>query len=360
MRLERTLILAFALLGAGALGCGDEVGPCDAPLEGEDTVLYNDTVQFGGQAIMNRACAGCHSSTAKGKARGGAPAGLNFDLYPVDSESAEVVEPGSTSNDAGQKIVAIKRAGWSGLQERQRRVFEERNMIWQQVKDGLMPPPDRSSFGLLANIIGTNNRQPCQMDVGAFAPLSEKSSRDVLRKWLACGAPVVEVNTKELGADKSLASYPDGGFVPSAGFVGYQYMVCGGGDAGTGGVIAFEDVYEKIIGKRCTECHSADGEQEPYLDTVDKAYAVLVDDKAAQCNGKPYVKSGDPTQSYLYELVSQTPKCSNGIRMPLDGLSSSDQKMISDWIAGGARRARDVATPQTPMTAGMDAGMSMP
>ena len=54
---ERTWMAVLALVGVAATGCGEEVGPCDAPIEGEDTVLYNSTVQFGGQAIMNKACA---------------------------------------------------------------------------------------------------------------------------------------------------------------------------------------------------------------------------------------------------------------------------------------------------------------
>jgi cytochrome c553 len=357
---ERTWMIALALLGATAAGCGEEVGPCDAPIDGEDTVLFNSTVQFGGQAIMNKACAGCHSSGAKGKARGGAPAGLDFDLYPVDPDSAEVVESGVSTNDAGQPIIKLKRAGWSGLRERQRRIFEERNLIWQQVKDGLMPPPDRSVFGQLQSIVGTSNRQPCQMDVGAYSNLSEKSSRDVLRKWLACGAPIVEINSDKIAADKDNASYPDAGFTPSAGIVGYQYLSCDGSDGGTGSVITFEDVYEKIIATSCLDCHSQSGQQTPNLDGVDKAHTALVGDKNAHCNGKPYVKAGDSAQSYLYELVSQTPNCSNMTRMPTIPLSSADQKMIADWIKGGALRRSDVPKSSVSNVSGMDAGVPTP
>lgn len=346
----------LALVGMAAAGCGEEVGPCDAPIEGEDTVLYNSTVQFGGQAIMNKACASCHSSNAKGKARGGAPAGLDFDLYPVDPESAEAVEPGVTTNDAGQPIIKLKRAGWSGLRERQRRIFEERNLIWQQVKDGLMPPPDRSVFGQLQSIIGTNNRQPCQMDVGAYQNLSEKSSRDVLRKWLACGAPIVEINSDKIASDKDNASYPDAGFTPSAGIVGYQYLSCEDSDGGAGGVVTFEALYEKVISQSCVRCHG-DG-QEPAFSTIDEAYVLFTGPTGAKCNGRSLVKPGDAAQSYLYDLVSKSyPGCSS--RMPTDfPLSTADQRMFAAWINGGALRAGQ--TRPSTAVGGMDAGVPMP
>ena len=240
MRLDRTLFAMLLSSFVHAAGCGDEVGPCDDVQDGEDTVLVGNTVQFGGQAIMNLACASCHSSQAKGAARRGAPAGLDFDLLPLDPDDPALTD-GTTVNAAGQTLVKLKPTSVAGLRQRQRRVFEDRETIFQQVKDGMMPPPggEFDVFRSLARIVGTTNTSPCQADVGAFAPLSRKSSRDVLRKWLACRAPIVEINssnkvkTKPEGLDLLVGTSdagvaPDAGvtFVQAAGLAGYQYEVC--------------------------------------------------------------------------------------------------------------------------------------
>jgi hypothetical protein len=56
--------------------CTEDVGECfHDGARGRDTVLNNGVVQYGGQAILNTACAnGCHNSQEKGAQRHGAPA----------------------------------------------------------------------------------------------------------------------------------------------------------------------------------------------------------------------------------------------------------------------------------------------
>src|SRR5262249_25254355 len=76
--------LAFVLLGLS--GCDASLGKCTDKYQGRDPVsLPSGSVMYEGQAIINASCAGgrCHSSTAHGDARSGAPAGLDFDLLPV-------------------------------------------------------------------------------------------------------------------------------------------------------------------------------------------------------------------------------------------------------------------------------------
>src|SRR5688500_7897877 len=83
-----TLITLLAGLSALTAGCND-LGTCDDPARGRRTVKTGsgpDQVMYAGQAIMQRSCAtGCHSSKTSGGGRQGAPAGLNFDLAPIES-----------------------------------------------------------------------------------------------------------------------------------------------------------------------------------------------------------------------------------------------------------------------------------
>lgn len=369
MRLNRTLVAILLTSSLPLLGCTDEVGSCDDDAQGEDTVLVNGAVQFGGQAIMNQACAGCHSSTAKGAARQGAPAGLDFDLLPIDPEDPSLVD-GTKMNADRTVVVNVKPAALAGLRERRRRVFEDRNTIWQQVKEGMMPPPGSAfdGFRTLSNIIGTSDGAPCKADVGPLAPLSRKSSRDVLRKWLACSAPVVEVNSSDkvvtmpdqeniVTTDAGTGAVDAGTAWSVAGEVGYQFAVCE--DTGDGGTqITIEQVFERVMGGKCALCHPSVAE--PDLSTPEAAYAALVGKQSDECD-KPYVVPGNAEGSFLYELVSTTPSCS--MRMPPTGnLASGEIKVIADWINAGALRASEVdkarASEPLPASIGLDAGIA--
>lgn len=349
------LLVAGCVFGmfSSLVGCGDEVGECEDPNRGQDTVLLNGRIQYGGQAIMNQACAqGCHSSSAQGASRQGAPAGLDFDLQPVDPDGEEA--EGLAVSDAGT-IVKLRPDVASGLRERQRRVFEDRDRIWQQVKDGLMPPDGQFARfrKAVSNIFDSNDQNPCAMGK-AFESISEKSSQDVLRKWLSCGAPIVESTSPEV------MSYG------AAGAAGYQYPACGvtpgdggtGSDGGGGGTeITIESVHMRLF-SQCTDCHSPDGQQEPDLSTPDKAYAVLVEDSEMQCDGKPYVTKGDPTQSYFYEILKETrPGCGTPRMPPGGALTAAELKLVSDWIAGGALRQADTVKSINTLQGGLDAGV---
>src|SRR5687768_1153527 len=90
--------LVFAALWAS--GCSESVGECkDGPRDGRDTVVVNGAVQYGGQAILNVACASCHSSGAKSSVRQGAPEGLDFDLLPVDTD-----DPSEVNGVSGARV----------------------------------------------------------------------------------------------------------------------------------------------------------------------------------------------------------------------------------------------------------------
>lgn len=353
MKRNGTLFALLMLVSLYALGCGEDVGSCDDPNEGRDTVLVDSTtVQYGGQAIINKSCASCHGSGATGDGRRGAPAGLDFDLVPADPDDPDQAD-GTQMNEAGETVVRLKPAVLAGLRARQRKVFEERNLIWQQVKDGLMPPDGLgAAFKRLASIFSSPEESPCTKG-NAYPDITTKAAQDVLRNWLACGAPIVETNATQVTKNRS------------AGAAGYQYPSCSAaaGDAGPGGdggvVITLEQVQEQIFDGACSGCHPS---VDPVVDltSADNSFEAFVMDTAVKCdaNNKPYITKGRPDQSFLYELVStDDPACS--LRMPADGtkLSTAQIKLISDWITGGALRESDVDKSRNPLQGGLDAGV---
>lgn len=324
MNSTRTLLAPLALLAVFSVACGEEVGSCDDPSRGQDTVISDGLIQFGGQAIINQACAGCHGSGVTGASRQGAPAGLDFDLLPVEEPMAA-----GTSKKGGDTIVELQPETVKGLRERQRLVFEERNLIWQQVKDGVMPPDGLGARfrELVKSIADTSESEPCTRGP-AYKEIGEKQTQDVLRNWLACGAPIVESQGASVTRDKI------------AGVAGYQFKMCGeGGEGGGGEPITIELLQEQVIDSKCATCHG--GAIEPDLSTADKSYEVFTAAGDA-CMGKPYVDMAgkDLGQSYLHELLTaDKPSCPPGIKMPQGStLSSAQLKLFEDWIAAGAPR----------------------
>jgi len=319
MLLRNAACSGLVLVSALALGCGEEVGSCDDPSKGHDTVLVGTTIQYGGQAIINESCAGCHGSQVRGAARRGAPAGLDFDLIPAESE--EVGE-----NQDGDTVMVLEEGVVRGLRERQRRVFEQRNLIWDQVKEGLMPPNGvGAAYRQLKRVFDTKDDDVCTKRKASYDGVFEKSSMDVLRNWLACGAPIVETNSESV----EKAGIP--------GAAGFQYPLCEAAPSMPGEPIPFDTVYETVF-PRCTGCHS--GISSPDLGTADKAYAVLVESGEEQCQTKPYVTPGEVAGSYFYDVVNEeNPACTPMGRMPPGAeLTKSELKLISDWIASGAER----------------------
>jgi mono/diheme cytochrome c family protein len=338
----RTLAATLAPLAFAALGCSEDVGPCKDPNQGRDTVLYGGSIQYGGQAILNASCAPCHSEGAKGAMRQGAPEGLDLDLRPADPEDPEEAS-GVESNK-----VTLTQSTISRLRGRQRSVFEERDLIYDQVVRGLMPPDGLGAQfrKAIVSIFDSDDESPCTQGA-AYAPTTAKASQEVLRNWLACGAPIVETTSPMvLGR--------------TAGAAGYQYQTCDGpvappgdggvvvpaGDGGTGEggtvgpVITIQTLQTQIFegSGACVGCHVKGGVASiPDLSSAAASYESLLNGPLGDCN-KAYVTKGDPSKSFLYEVISvDKPSC--GDRMPPGGkLTTSQIKLISDWITQGAMR----------------------
>ena len=363
MKPIRALLAVLVPVSLFAFGCTEDVGSCEGDLRGMDTVKSGGVIQYAGQAIINTSCATvCHSSKAAGEARHGAPSGLDFDLVPVAEEDTD---GGVGTTDAGNTIVALNAGEIGALRERQRIVFEKRNLIWGQVKEGLMPPDGLfKSFRRLAGITDSPEANPCQRATNGFLEITEKPSQEILRNWLACSTPIVESYGKDVKVNGV------------AGVAGYQYQECLDDvpvtpptDAGTDSsvpttaAITIEMLQTKIFEALvCSTCHPALNPPgkgiKLDLTSAAMSYATLVTDTSMKCNNKPYVTPGDPTKSWLYDVVAlDNPGCGTE-RMPqnLAKLTASQLKLVSDWIAQGAKRASDVKSVSSSLNGGLDAG----
>lgn len=134
---------AWLLATVGSAGCGPGLGECDMAA----LMLSTDGSRpYDGQRLVHQTCASgqCHSELAKGAARVGAPADLNFDLVPADESVPELAR---ITRGAGN-------------------VDELAEEMWEWIDDGTMPPD--------------NQRMPL-----------EGENKEAVRNWLACGAPMV-------------------------------------------------------------------------------------------------------------------------------------------------------------------------
>jgi hypothetical protein len=306
-------------------GCSDGVGTCDTTTHGRDTVLVGSVVQYGGQAIINSACANgtCHSSAAEGEARHGAPAFLDFDLVPVDPSEAA----GEDQNKRGDAIVQLTDRQLVNLRSRQLLLVRERDAVWQQVRDGLMPPSGiYEAYRQLKTIFDSDESEPCTR-AKRFTTTSDGDAQEVLRNWLACGAPIVEVNSPLV--EKNAV----------AGRAGFQYPICGGDgdvpdDGGEPIVISLQELLDTGPLSFCVSCHPSSSK--PDLKTL-AAATTMVNSEAEVCNGKPYVTRGDPDRSFLYEVLSDEKPGCDVRRMPIGSkLTAAELKLVRDWIGAGA------------------------
>lgn len=317
MRSQQSFLGAVLWLSYGT-GCVDDLGTCDPAKLGRDSVLMNsNTVVYAGQAIINKACAtGCHASTAKGKDRRGAPEGLDFDLLPVLEEKAA----GTRKNAKGDTLVKLKSSQASGLQQRRNIVMSQRDEIWRQVQENLMPPG--SSFeALLTSIYTAKDDAPCQR-VTPFKKLPDGLARQAFRNWLACGVPIVEA----IGEDVSRRQIP--------GTVGYQFPACPPEDMSSE-PSTLETLLEGPFGT-CSSCHPI--LSPPDFSSLDRLKTTLLDSTMDACGGKPFITPGDPSASFLYDVLAlDNPGC-NHTQMPAGGpyLTAAELQRVSDWITAGA------------------------
>lgn len=270
----------FAALAASA--CNEDLGECDPRAARE--VVYGDTWQVAtkGQALMHDSCGAgsfCHSSGAKGKAREGVPAALNFDVLP-------------------------RANGWPSI-------VEHTDAIWNSVADGMMPPKGEG-----AQKVSDSDWtfDPERRDSSERLPsLATRAGKAAFRNWLACGAPVVNDSTVPLWArPPSKADLED-----------------------------WSGIHETIVKPQCARggCHtdaSAPSAGDLSLEESCQSYQALLAQNRQNSCASPRLVPGDVESSFLKQ-IEQTSECADPMPpAPAAKLADREIQLIRAWIEHGA------------------------
>lgn len=338
--MRKTQLIGVSLVATAALSsaCSEDLGSCDET-EARRLIINNEgQVLYAGQAILNEACAAgqCHASAAKDALRQGAPKTLDFDLNP-----APIAAAGDPFVPSGELEIPLDAKALSLLRKNQRAVFDNRNLIWTQIADGLMPPdgvgqPFRDEqAGAEADLT-----QPCEKKE-TLGSITSAESRKILRNWLACGSPVVEAS--DMAVDESTLTMTPAGL---PGSVGQQMPYCLNLDD-CDLPITFDDLHAKLFVPSCkAACHEPGGQYGAFdLETVEKAYASLMGDSAL-CGGLPFVTVNDPANSYiLTKMGGETEQTICPQLMPAGAVTPlpCGTRQVAAWIRYGAPKPGDPA-----------------
>jgi hypothetical protein len=298
--------------------------------------MVGTDVMYAGQAIMVKSCANgnCHSELASRETRYGAPAGLDFDIQPALGTGMIMPTPD------GRDVYGTNAEDLARLRRHQRVVFDKRHLIWEQVERGLMPPGGKGepfkqvSAGTILETdemhrIQVDSTGGCTLTNTQLGPITSSETKEELKKWLACGSPVIEVNVNGLTSQLG-------------GLVGDQTSSCSMPLAPT-----FDNVFSEVIMPSCvTNCHAPGGGREQFdLSTIDVAYDSIMGSDGAggvpsNCtvNDSPMVTPSDPDMSYFYAKVGGGGEFCDRV-MPyttLLGLAPTPLDLVRRWIEAGA------------------------
>jgi len=278
-RAQTGALMCLAMLAALHAGCGDDLGACDARAATQLVYSQSGLVATKGQALMHDSCgsaAFCHSESARGKARVGAPSGLDFDMLPL----------------------AI---GWPNVVTRSQ-------AIWASVLNGSMPPAGEGQRAVSSGNWSFDPQGRARAE--RLPPLSTTAGKAVLRNWLACGAPVVGETAVPLWVRPPAS-----------------------GDAAVPSDWA--PIFTDIIEPRCATagCHNTQTAAGGLtLVEACAAYAQLLEEDAC---GQARLIPADGKSSLLDKLESSNPAC-GGPMPPAGSLDAADLQAIRAWIEAGA------------------------
>lgn len=292
----------IAALGAG---CDPELGSCD-PDRARDVVYEGSGLPaYEGQALLVQSCGSgsfCHSADIAERDRFGAPAGLAFDVQLVAADG--VVEEAS--------IVRQRRARF--------RVVQEARSILGTVDGATMPPP--ASAGSEVSEVLEGAPVFTRAEGGQALPaIDSAEGRELLRNWLACGAPLVERGaSRDDGAD---AVVEEPLFIPPI-------------------EPNWPSIFENLVGSaRCASprCHGGEPRAGFRALNSSETYAALVGQPAGgdECGTEhTLIVPGDAASSLFLSKLGGSPAC--GGAMPLNQIPvrQSSLDAIAAWIDCGA------------------------
>ena len=347
LRMRAFFALALVVLSTG---CEPSLGECDAMAARRVVYRFSaagsmddGVAMYAGQALLLNECATCHSNTLSGVSRIGAPAEFDFNVRPA---CVGVSNRGDCVGDDEFGRLRVHRD----------RVHDFGSLIMAEVESGRMPP---GAAGQTANrgaatlyrAIGNESRMPER----PLPMLAEPEGREILRNWLACGAPVVEATIlRELGRPGQACSASD-----DEGDVGWCVIQAPA-------MIepieppTWTNIYQTVIGREglCTQCHdpSAVGPfGEAYTKSMldftssDAAYDGMVGAMAigedCESSGQMLVPPGgtpmseeEAEASLLMRKLRADPTVCGDAMPPADRIPGPWVDSISQWIQNGANR----------------------
>jgi hypothetical protein len=313
-------VLFLALLVIVAACDKPHLGLCDVELEEMLVFEGAGLPAFDGQAQMEISCANaCHVTGVPD--RMGAPHGFDFNVV------------GSITNDPTMPDEMAVLA----VQQTRAFVFGERYEIYGSVETGRMPPAEAGAT------VTSGIEYFYANDMSPVPPIATEQGLLVFRRWLACGAPMVERS-----APSRVCTDPmDPGTCEMRGEPGAPCSEAEVGDYCFNHNDAepvepiFSEIFEKILNRRCAACHSGRDPDNGMLDFSDEDMAWASLQGAADgsdCEGQGnYLVPMNPDASLLVQKLEPMPVC--GARMPSErGLAPTYAATIRQWIADGATR----------------------
>jgi len=324
-------MLRLVLLAGGLslliTGCEPEVGECNIAEANRIAISETGFAFYEGQAIINRDCADgiCHAEGASGGLRNGVPAGLDFGL--------EIA-----CNVGSDGMCEESEPDYDTLRRSANRVFDHARSILGEVEAGTMPPNEAADLKSYYRF-GSRTSYDLATRTGdtPLPTIESPEGQEILRNWLACGAPVI-------GGNAPAADVADVG-TPCR-------TMTEVGECVVGAVIEppepnWNSIYDFFSGGNCvTGCHdgasesAADVFSQSLLDLSDQATAyaeLLGDSEGEECGGSgALVVPGDAAASLLIHKLEGTdaagdPVCGDG--MPASGLWSPRYvDPIKQWI----------------------------
>ncbi|GAB4202045.1 MAG: hypothetical protein OHK0013_14840 [Sandaracinaceae bacterium] len=322
----RAWVTALAASAFPLAGCPPTVGDdCDLDQAREVVYAADGTPAYAGQALLLTSCGGssyCHTQTPMAP-RFGAPGDLVFDTLLVDGAVDE--------DEALERLFRARSAA-----------YRHRDGVYASVVTGTMPPAGRPPVPDLREAASAYRRYDGPMDrTGTPLPFVQSTEgREILRNWLACGAPVVERTT-----DADLPLCTTNADCPITGVCLLDTGECQPvGDVVEVRPTALEptwsSIFVNVIRPSCatTGCHvGASAFNMLDLSDRDMAYTALTTrDASSFCGERPYVTPGstDVSMSVLLDKLQPTPTC--GGRMPPSGLGAEVAMVVEEWVMRGA------------------------
>ncbi len=362
----RRFPLFTAVLGVALplSGCLADLGECDAAAarelvfrdSGDNVDADNGLPMFAGQGLVMGSCGNgefCHSANARGEARYGATFGLDFDLGLVCTDGpCQAGDP------------AIER-----LRSSQEAIMQHARMILRAARNGTMPPGDVGEdvlarapsfrrldyldtglvdFDLRSHTVRCDALPPGTCAVGEtektfpnprLPSVGSEAGNEILRNWLACGAPVVESTLDPLnGAVTGLQCMPNEGGHAGECFVRIAAPI----DVPQP---TWSSIYSLALFPACgAKCHSPSDpahfrDSALDLSSSQVAYAALVNRPArgsSECvlQNWTLVVPGDPDASLLVSKLAHAPDLCGD---PMGSFADPVVEAVRTWIANGAQ-----------------------